>query len=267
MTMDPDEVVKAIGRETVAIYPVTVFGLPPDLGPLEDISREYGLPMISDSAQGLGSTYNGRPAGGFGLCEVFSLSPSKVITAMEGGLITTNNGELAGKLRAMRDYGKGPDGQDMVFKGLSARMVEFDAAVGLLNLRRAGALISARLRLIRTYRGRLSSMRGCYPQEFPADRTSSGSLFAFLLGEEAAIDRDGLCEALKAQNIQTKKYFYPPVHAQSVCKGKPLRVVGELRNTWSCSRRCLALPLYSHMSDEDQDRVCRAVVAALSGQS
>lgn len=263
MTIDPGEVVKAISPRTAAIYPVNIYGLPPDIEELEEISRKKGLPIIYDSAQGLGSTYRGRPAGGFGTCEVFSLSPAKVITAMEGGVVTTNDDELANKLRAMRDYGKGPGGEEMVSKGLSARMIEFDAAVGLLNLRKADSLISTRLRMIGYYEKRLKSLRGCSVQEYPSDRTSSGSHFALLVGEEAAMDRDGLQEVLKAQKIQTKRYFFPPTHVQRAFTDRPHRIVGDLPVTVSCSRHALALPLYSEFSEEQQDRVCSAIESVL----
>lgn len=265
MTIDPDEVVKAISSKTAAIYPVAVFGLPPDLDRLEEISREYDIPLICDSAQGMGSTYKGRPAGGFGLCEVFSLSPGKVITAMEGGVVTTNDSELAKKLGSMRDYGKAPDGEELIFKGLSARMIEFDAAVGLLSLRNADSLISARRGLIRNYRERLKNLTGCAVQEFPPDRTSSGSHFAFRIGKNAAMTRDEVWDALKAHDIQTKRYFYPPVHSQRAFTTRPYRTVGELPNTWDCCMTTLALPLYSHMTDKQQDRVCRAVESLLDG--
>ena len=89
LTIDPDGVVEAIGPATAAICPVNIFGLPPDVDGLMGISEKYGVPLIFDSAQGLGARYRGQPVGGFGLCEVFSLSPSKVVTALEGGLVTT----------------------------------------------------------------------------------------------------------------------------------------------------------------------------------
>jgi|GEM_PF-179830 len=259
MTIDPDEVEKAIGPRTGAIYPVTMYGLPPDLGPLEEMAQKYGLPLVCDSAQGLGSTYRGRRAGGFGLCEVFSLSPGKAITAMEGGLITTNDRQLADKLRSMRDCGKGPDGEEMVFKGLSARMIEFDSAVGLLNLQNADSLIRARLQIIQSYRERLGRIPGCRMQEFPSDRTPSGSLFAFLLTKDAAMDRDSLMAALRSRRIQTRRYFYPPVHVQRAFRERPHRIVGELPNTWASALNVLALPLYAHMTPEQQERVCTEI--------
>jgi len=256
MTIDPEEVVKALGPRTAAIYPVSIFGLPPDVDQLTEISVDHGIPLIFDSAQGFGSTYKGKPAGGFGLCEVFSLSPTKVITAIEGGLVTTNSEELANDLKSMRDYGKDPHGDEMIFNGLSARMSEFHASVGLLSLRNAHALIQARLRLIQKYRERTKDWRGCEVQEFPEDRVTSGNYFTLLIGPDARMDRQRVYEALMAHGVQSKKYFSPPVHSQQAFRNYSHRVVGDLHNTWLVSKSSLALPLYSHMTDSQQDRVC-----------
>ena len=263
MTVDPDEIVKAIGPRTVAICPVNTFGLPPDMDRLQEISTKYGIPLLFDSAQGLGSTFRGKPTGGFGLCEVFSLSPTKVVTAIEGGLLTTNDRKLAEKIRSMRDYGKGPADEGMVFNGLSARMSELHGAVGLLGLRDADHLIRARLRHIGRYRARLAKLPGCRVQEFPEDRTSSGNYFTLLIGKEAKLDRDVVYGKLKSSGIQAKKYFHPPVHAQTAFRDRPHRIVGDLLNTWATARESLALPLYSHLTDQQQDRVCVELEALL----
>lgn len=263
MVLDPDEVRRAITPEVVAICPVTVFGLPPDCDELGLISREYGIPLICDSAQGLGSTYRGSPAGGLGACEVFSLSPTKVITAIEGGIITTNNAEFAQRLRSMRDYGKGPDGEEMLLNGLSARMSEFHAGVGLLSLRSADALVHARREFIHAYRERARALPGCEVQEFPEDRATSGNYFTLLIGGDAKMNRDQVFAALKKENIQTKRYFFPPVHVQKAFRDRPHRVVGDLKNTWSASLTSLALPLYSHMAIEQHNRICDALDSLL----
>lgn len=263
LTMDPDEVVKAIGPGAAAICPVNIFGLPPDMERLTEISAEFNLPLIFDSAQGLGSTYRGQPAGGFGLCEVFSLSPSKVITAVEGGLVSTNDQAMASALRSMRDYGKGPDGEEMVFNGLSARMSELHASVGLLSLRNAPQLIETRRKLIHRYTRCAQRLAGCAVQEIPPDRSSSGNYFALRIGGDAALDRDGVMGELEKHNIQSKRYFSIPVHAQAAFRDRPHRVVGDLPHTWAATRECLALPLYAHMGDHEQDRVCEILETVL----
>lgn len=259
LTIDPQEVEKAVSRKTGAIYAVNIFGLPPDIDKLTEVSEKHGIPLMFDSAQGLGSTFHGQPSGGFGRCEVFSLSPTKVITSIEGGLVTTNEDGLASKIRSMRDYGKGPDGQEMIYNGLSARMSEFHASVGLLSLNCAENLIQSRLRRIDIYRSRLGQLPGCSVQERPFDRKSSGNYFTLLIGPQAQMDREGVYQALANSGIQSKKYFFPPVHQQTAFRGKPHRVVGDLPNTIEASRSSLALPLFAHMTDSQQDRVCRAV--------
>lgn len=255
LTIDPEEVIKAIGPATVAICPVNVFGLPPDLDRLADISESFRVPLIFDSAQGLGSLYQGRPVGGFGLCEVFSLSPSKVITALEGGIVTTNDDDLAAALRSMRDYGKGPGGEEMLFNGLSARMSELHASVGLLGLRNADHLISSRLRLIRRYTEWAHRFPGCRVQLIPGDRTTNGNYFTILIGPDAAMDRDGVMDVLQRNRVQSKRYFSMPVHSQAAFRTHRHRIVGDLKSTWLATQQCLALPLYAHMRDEEQDRI------------
>ena len=264
MTIDPDEVLKAISPKTKAICPVTIFGLPPDNDQLDEISRRFSVPLIFDSAQGLGATYRGYPLGTFGLCEVFSMSPTKVITAIEGGVLTTNDDEFASKIRSMRDYGKGPDGQEMVYNGMSARPSEMHASVALLGVNKAGNLISSRRELIGKYRARLGQLPGCRVQEFPEDRETSGNYFTLLVGPEAKATRDEVYEQLKRHNIQSKKYFYPPVHVQTAFKNAPGRVIGEMNNTVSIANQSLALPLFSHMNQEQFARVCQAVEKTLS---
>ncbi len=265
MTIDPGEVRKAITSKTAAICPVTVYGLPPDFEELRALAQETGIPLISDSAQGMGATYQGTPLGGFGRCEVFSFSPTKVVTAIEGGAVTTNDRELAEKLRSLRDYGKGPNGEEMAACGLSARMSELHAAVGLLSLRNADALVAARHRLITMYREQTVDLPGCTVQEFPRDRTSSGNYFTLFVEESAPTDRDSLHHALKRAGIQNKRYFYPPVHTHQAFQPVPRRVVGELPNTWTASRTALALPLYSHMDDGTLNRIIGELRTLVTG--
>jgi dTDP-4-amino-4,6-dideoxygalactose transaminase len=266
-TVDPSEVEKAITPKTVGICPVCIYGLPPDIGALEEIAQGKNLPLVFDSAQGLGAEYGGTPAGGFGLAECFSMSPTKVVTAIEGGLVTTSDSRLAAELRSLRDYGKALDGplagEDMAAVGLSARMSELHAAVGLLGLQRREELVRARLGLIGVYRERLSRLPGCSVQEFPADRASSGNYFVLFIGPDAKMSRDDTKKALAARGVQTKRYFFPPVHEQSGQKKFPMRVVGDLPRTLDASRAGLALPLYSHMTETDQERVLHEVESLL----
>ncbi len=263
-TLDPDDVDRNITPRTAAICPVYVYGLPPDVDALIELGRRKGIPVYFDSAQGLGATYRGRPAGGFGTCEVFSLSPTKVVTAVEGGLITTRDDELAGRLRSLRDYGKDRDtGEQMVRLGLSARMSELHAAIGLLSLRAMDKLVKARQDRTAVYRDRLGALPGCWVQEFPPDRTTNGNYFVLFVSSRAKKSRDQVYDALRRQGIQTKRYFFPLVHQQAIYRQFPMRVSRRLTNSLQASAEGLALPLYSHMTTDEQERVSQAVEALL----
>lgn len=263
-TIDPEDVERNFSPDTGAICGVSIFGLPPDYEALLELGRRKGVPVYFDSAQGLGATYRGQPLGGFGVCEIFSMSPTKVVTAVEGGLLTTNDQTLAERIRSMRDYGKDPvKGEEMHHLGLSARMSELHAAVALLSLRRMGELVKARKELISIYRDRLGKLPGCWVQKFPADRTTSGNYFVLFIAESAKRSRDEVYEALKAVGIQTKRYFYPPVHEQPLFQRFPKRVSVSLQHTPKISREGLALPLYSHMTLEEMNHVCSQVECLL----
>lgn len=264
-TLDPEDVERNLSAKTAAICPVYIYGLPPDIEPLLDIGKRKGLPVYFDSAQGLGATYQGKPAGGFGACEIFSMSPTKVVTAVEGGVVTTNDDDLAQRLRSMRDYGKDPvNGEDMMYLGLSARMNELNAAVALLSLRNIDALVSARRARIARYRERLGALPGCWVQQYPANRATSGNYFVLFVSDKAKRSRDEVYAALKEVGIQTKRYFYPPVHQQTIFQRFPMRVSARLTQTVQTSNEGLALPLYSHMTDAQFELVCRRVEGLLS---
>ena len=264
-TLDPADVERNLTPLTGAICGVTIYGLPPDIDALLDIGQRANVPVYFDSAQGLGATYKSQPLGAFGACEVFSLSPTKVVTGIEAGLLTTNDPALADRVRSMRDYGKDPDkGEEMIHLGLSARLSELHAAVALAGLRRVHELVKARRERIALYRDRLGSLPGCRVQQFPYDRTTSGNYFVLFIGPGARRSRDEVYDELKQRGIQTKRYFYPPVHAQSLFRRHPMRLSAELAQTDKAGREGLALPLYSHMADEEIDRVCAEVERLLA---
>ena len=265
LTLDPADVERNLTARTAAICAAYVYGLPPDIEALTELGERHGLPVYFDSAQGLGAEYQGRKAGGFGSCEIFSLSPTKVVTAIEGGVICTSDPRVSARLRSMRDYGKDPQkGEDMVHLGLSARMSELHAAVGLLSLRRVDELVKARRQLIEIYRARLGALPGCGVQSMPADRSSSGNYFVLFVTARARAGRDAVYAGLAARGIQTKRYFYPPVHEHTLLRRVAHRVSDRMEHTVAASREALALPLYSHMTPEQVDRVCREVECLLA---
>jgi dTDP-4-amino-4,6-dideoxygalactose transaminase len=256
--IDVSKLKERITRKTTAIMPVYIFGNPPKIKELQDVAKKNRLKLIFDSAQAFGAEYRGTKAGRFGDCEVFSLSPTKVLTSIEGGLITTNNNKLADFLRKARDYGKGKD--DIDFVGLSARMSEVHAIIGLENLKNIERCLKTRRELIDLYKKRLAGMDGLSFQEVSkGNRTSGNYMVIFIDKKRFGMSRDALSEALKAENIQTKKYFYPAVHLQKAYFSFRDQYEGKLPITEKAAQQGLALPLYGHMEAETVEKVCRAI--------
>jgi len=257
-TIDPEQVERAITPSTCAIIGVHIFGCPAKVDVLEDIARKRGLKLIFDAAHALGSLYKGRKVGGFGNAECFSLSPTKLVTAGEGGLVATNDDELARRLRVGRNYGDSGN-YDCEFSGLNARMSELHAALGLESLKMLEKNIARRLKLVRTYARRLAKIPGVSLQAIPDGSRTTFKDFSILVDAQTfGLTRDRLYEALSAENIMVKKYFYPPVHWQKLFK-ECRRVPESLPNTELVSLNALSLPLSSHMSEQSAGQVCRAI--------
>jgi dTDP-4-amino-4,6-dideoxygalactose transaminase len=257
--IDVKEIEKKITPKTSAIIPVYIFGNPPRIGELAEIAQKHSLKLVFDSAQAFGAEYRGVRAGGFGDCEVFSLSPTKVLTAIEGGLVTMNNIKLAQYLRRARDYGK--CGEDIECVGLSARMSELHALVGLKNLGNVEKCLKTRRDLISLYQGLLKDIHGISFQEvLPGNKSSGNYMVIFIDEQRFGMSRDKLCEALEAENIETKKYFYPAVHLQEAYRAFREGYEGKLPVTEKASGTGLALPLYGHMEPVTVEKVCWAIM-------
>jgi dTDP-4-amino-4,6-dideoxygalactose transaminase len=263
-TMDVAAAESLVTENTSAIYPVCIFGVPGDLDGYRRLAERFELNLLYDTAQGLGSTYKGRPLGGFGAGEAFSMSPTKVVTSIEGGLVTTNSAELAGQLRMLRDYGKGPDGQDMHGLGLSARMTEFNALVGRWSLARINTWIERRTRITLRYKERLGHVPGIRFQDVPAHVGSCRNYVVITLDpREAPLTRDALYERLHVEGVQTKRYFYPAVHNQTLYRDIDPGCGARLPVTEMVAARAIALPMYSHMRLNTVDDICDRILGIM----
>ena len=261
-TLSPQALAKIDDPEVEAVMAVNIFGLPPKVGELEEICRNKGWKLIFDSAQGMGGEYMGRRCGGFGAAEVFSMSPSKLITSAEGGVITTNDPELAAKLVSLRDYGKGPN-EDMEAVGLNARLSELLAVLAYKNLRHLKELRAEREKLVKRYKKGLQGIKGIAFQEWNPDRKSGHNYFVFRVTGAAAKTRDELLQFLKQAGIECKRYFYPALHQLTAYQGV---ACGHFPVSEQLCREALAVPLYSGMSGKDQDLVVSRISEGLSGQ-
>ncbi|WP_433260043.1 DegT/DnrJ/EryC1/StrS family aminotransferase [Actinosynnema sp. CS-041913] len=255
----PGSVADEVTGRTAALLAVHTFGSPCDVDALAKIAAERGVPLVIDAAPAFGGRYpDGSPVGGRGTAEVFSLSPTKPFTTGEGGIIATNDGDLARELRIGRDYGNAGD-YDSRFIGLNARMPELSAVLGRHNLPRLPALIERRQELADRYRAGLSDLPGIGFQRIPPGARSTYKDFCLTVSAaEFLLDRDTLADALRAEGVATRAYFDPPLHRQTAYQRfagsrKPLPHSEEL------AAKALAVPLYSHMPEHLVDRICEVV--------
>jgi dTDP-4-amino-4,6-dideoxygalactose transaminase len=231
-----------------AIVATHVFGAPCHPEEIEALGATAGMPVVFDAAHAFGARRRGRPVGGFGSAEVFSLSPTKPLVAGEGGLVTTDDADLADRVRAGRDYGN-PGDYDTHFAGLNARLSELHAAVALEALLELDDHLARRRELAALYRDLLSPMPGVSVQHVdPADESTYKDLTIVVDEDAFGVDRDRVVASLKAEGIDTRCYFWPPVHRQQAYRDLP---PSELPTTDWLAARVISLPLWRALSDDD----------------
>jgi dTDP-4-amino-4,6-dideoxygalactose transaminase len=240
-----------------AILATHTYGTPCDVEALAEVAQAAGARLFFDAAHAFGSQHNGRHVGGFGDAEVFSLSPTKVLVASEGGIISTNDGELAEQCRIGRDYGN-PGDYDFEFVGLNARMSEVHAAIALGSLTDLDERVGRRNALAGLYREALEQFPGLSFPKVPEGDRSTYKDFTMLVDPDGfGLDAPGLQHALAAEGIDSRRYYSPPVHA--VKAYLHLGADAELPVTDSAASRVISLPMWTGMTARHVARVGDAI--------
>ena len=258
-TINPDKIQEKVSNKTCAILATHIFGNPCNLDSLESIAQENNINLIFDSAHGAGSLYNGKHIGNFGDAECFSMSPTKVLTAGEGGFISTNNNEIAENIRIGRNYAN-PGDYNTLFMGLSGRLAEFNAILALKSLEMLEQNVNRRQELATQYKKRLGKLPGVSFQKIEKKSRSSYKDFAILIDpEEFGLTRDQLYDSLELENVMTRKYFSPAIHQQKVFAPYVKKQTLDLVITNEIAERILCLPIYSHMDLSLVDDICNSI--------
>ena len=253
--LDPKAVEKLINKKTAAIFATHVFGAPAEVEKLQALARKHKLKLVFDAAHAFGSSHQGLPVGGFGHAEVFSLSPTKVLTAGEGGIVATNDKALATFVKAGRNYGD--MGQnDITHVGLSARMPELSAGLGLRSLRKLDANLKRRRAAAAYLIGELAKTEpNLHFQKIPAGAETTFKDFSVYVDPKTlGYTRDDLHDYFASRGVTTRKYFYPPLHKMKAYRGARK---GSLAVTERITKNVLSLPMYAHLTKADMDRIIR----------
>jgi dTDP-4-amino-4,6-dideoxygalactose transaminase len=258
LTLSPEAVQRAMGVRTSAILATHIFGTPCEVEELEDLAARDGIKLFFDAAHAFGSLRRGVPVGRFGDGEVFSLSPTKVLVAGEGGIIATDDETLAERCRIGRDYGN-PGDYDCRFVGLNARMSEVHAAIALNSLDGLDERIEKRNTLVGWYREALSGVEGIsFLQIGQGDRSTYKDFTVVVDPDVFGLDADALGEALAAVGIETRRYYSPPVHTMGAYRRAGVSN-GDLPVTDAVAARTLTLPLWVEMTEAHIGRVAHAI--------
>src|ERR1700688_2347533 len=261
LNLDPSRIEEAITPRTRAIVVVHTFGLPAALAEILEIARRHQLFVIEDACEALGAEYEGRKVGSFGDAGVFGFYPNKQITTGEGGIVVTNDPQLAVLARKLRNQGRGAPGEWLEHEelGYNYRIAELNCALGIEQLKRIEPILERREAIARGYQRRLQD----HPDvELPpiALARSRISWFVYVLrlrGHLAPSYRGKVLQAMASRGIACGNYF-APIHQQPAYRTQPHRCM-DLAHTESIAQRTLALPFFNRITDEQLEEVCRTL--------
>lgn len=255
LTINPDLIEGIITERTCAVVATHVYGFPCDVEAIGGIAKRHGLKVVYDAAHAFGVKLNGKGIGAYGDAAMFSTHATKVFHTIEGGILSYRNARLFEKLPYLVNFGF-TSHEDIGYVGTNARMNEFEAAMGVCNLRHIDGDIAKRKVIGDRYFERLSNVEGIRLPTIPAGLEWNYAYFPALF--EDGINRDEMKAALEDKGIFTRKYFYPSLD-MAACymeMGSKLNLPVSRRAAASV----LALPMSSELKLEDADRVCDAIL-------
>ena len=255
--LDPEAVARAVSPKTRAIMVVHQIGLAADIDALQEIAQKHGLAIVEDAATALGGKYKGRMIGALGAPTCFSFHPRKVITTGEGGMITTDDADLAERARILRSHGASVSdlerhkARGVIYAaypeaGYNYRMTDVQAAIGIEQMKKLPWILERKREIARFYDAELSRIPGI---EVPYVPDYAGHSYqSYLIYLPASLDRDALLREMAARGISCR-HGIAPLHLEPYYR----RLYGEIHLpvTEEVSRRTLFLPIYPQMTPEE----------------
>jgi dTDP-4-amino-4,6-dideoxygalactose transaminase len=251
--LDPADVEARVTPRTRAIVAVHYAGQPADMVELNDIAKGAGIDLVEDAAQAHGAAYHGRPVGGFGRAAMFSFTPTKNITTGEGGIVTTNDDDVARDLRLLRNHGQTRLYEHAVL-GYNWRITEMQAAMGVVQVGKLDTILERKRANAEYLRNKLGADEHFQLPVARQDRTHPYMFFTLKFREGI---RDSVMAALLEAGIESRLYF-PPAHLQPVFK----EAVSSLPNTERLGRQMLSIPFHSKLTRQQLDRIADVIRAS-----
>lgn len=257
-TIDTNKIEELITDNTVAIVPVHVYGNMCNVEEIDYIAKKYGLKVIYDAAHAFAVKYKGVSSACFGDASMFSFHATKVFNTIEGGCVCFKEEFLVQLLNDMKNFGiHGPESVEFI--GGNAKMNEFQAAMGLCNLRHLKEEISKREEIVKRYRERLKGVEGIKLSIVQKNVESNYAYFPVVF-DGYKYTRNEVLEKLAENGIGARKYFYPLTNSFECYRNYPTASAIKTPIAQHIALRVLTLPLYADLALEDVDRICDIIL-------
>lgn len=259
LCIDPAKIEEKITPRTRAILPVHIFGHVADMDPIMSIAKKHNLIVIEDACEALGSEYKGKKAGSFGDIAVFGFAPNKQITTAEGGMIVTNNDEVAKLCRSMRNYGKEEDTDLRSFTriGYNYRLSELSAALGITQMKRVEKILTQRDEIASLYNEKLKSTDDVTIPYIEPGIKMSWFIYVIQLDPQkfSREDRDKVIAELGERGVNSRERF-PPIHLEPLYVQMFGHKEGDFPITEKVAKTTISLPFHNNLTEKEINYIC-----------
>jgi dTDP-4-amino-4,6-dideoxygalactose transaminase len=261
--LDPRSVEAMITPRTTGIVGVHLWGHACNIVDLTEIAAHHNLRLLFDAAHAFGCSHRGQMIGNFGDAEVFSFHATKFFNTFEGGAVVTNDDELAGKIRLMKNFGFA-DYDEVIYIGTNGKMNEVSAAMGLSSLDSLEGFVQANRRNYNQYRAELTGVPGVRLFAYDDSEKCNYQYIVLEIDEQATgLSRDELVKVLWAENVIARRYFYPGCHRMEPYRSYYPHAGLLLPATEKLVERVLILPTGMAVSEHEVEQVCRILKSAI----
>ena len=248
-TLDPEAVQRMITPRTTGIIGVHLWGRPCDVEGLQKVADDHGLQLMFDAAHAFSCSYQGKMLASFGRCEVFSFHATKFFNTFEGGMVATNDDDLAKQIRLMQNFGfAGTD--NVIYPGTNGKMNEMSAAMGLTGLESLEDFLAINKQNYLHYKKGIDAIKGLTIVEYNEAEKNNFQYIVIEVDDDFPFNRDQLVDVLQAENILARKYFWPGCHKMEPYRSLYPHTEHMLTNTRIVADRVAVLPTGTGMDEE-----------------
>jgi dTDP-4-amino-4,6-dideoxygalactose transaminase len=259
LNLDPDKIEAAITPQTTAIMPVHCYGHPCDVVRIQKIADSYGLKVIYDAAHAFGVQLHSGSVLNHGDMSVLSFHATKVFNTFEGGAIVCPDPKTKQRIDHLKNFGF-VDEVTVVAPGINGKMSEFNAALGLLQLKGIDDALQKRKAIDARYRKGFAGVKGIHCLPDAGEKTANYGYFPILVRPEYPLNREELYQMLQGKGIHARRYFYPLISELPMYRGLPSAAQSNLPVACKAASEVICLPIYPVLSNEQVDFILELIV-------